>query len=96
MRQSLVPLICAKVERWIYLIPDEYNLKDRATSVASMLRRLIDRYVILKLCRELDNYPELSELPPSVRVMSHAMPLYSLSVMWLVSACRAALVTWKE
>ena len=28
MRQSLVPLICAKVERWIYLIPDEYNLKD--------------------------------------------------------------------
>ena len=35
-----VPLICAKVERWIYLIPDEYNLKDRATSVASMLRRL--------------------------------------------------------
>lgn len=38
---------------------------------------------------------EMITWPPSVRVMSHAMPLYSLSVMWLVSACRAALVTWK-
>ena len=39
-RQSLVPLIYAKVERWIYLIPEEYSLEDRATNVASMLRRL--------------------------------------------------------
>lgn len=51
----------------------------------------------LSMTMASSNWPkEMITWPPSVRVMSHAMPLYSLSVMWLVSACRAALVTWKE
>lgn len=40
MHQSLTSFIYAKVECWMYFIPKEYNLEDKAIKVASILRRL--------------------------------------------------------